>query len=271
MTAGRATAVILGCGASPGVPSLGTPRSYIETLGPRDFRTRSSLWVFDDTSSIVIDTSPDLRTQGLRENIGRIDAVLYTHVHADHIHGIDDLRSMNFWNGGKPIRLYGVQRTMDHLGQTFRYIFYGEPNPEGPVPLLERNVIEEGKAFRVGSLPVVALPIYHGQETIVGFKIGRMAYLTDCSGLPEDTAEQLRGLDVLILSALRKEGHSKHFTVDEAVEAATKLEIKRAILTHMSGSLKYDDLAASLPPGIEPAYDGMRIDFNLESDAAEDF
>jgi phosphoribosyl 1,2-cyclic phosphate phosphodiesterase len=207
-------------------------------------------------SNILIDTSTDLRCQALRHGITRLDAVLYTHSHADHTHGIDELRVYNFVNKS-PIRCYGNPQTIDNIKNNFRYIFDGVESAGGKPMLTLTEVSEE---FSLGSVEIMPVDVFHADWTILGYRIGGMAYLTDCSGIPDWSWERLRNLDVLIISALRYKPHPAHLNVEQAVEVARKLKPGLTVFTHMGHELDYDTLSKELPPSIVPAYDGMELE-----------
>jgi phosphoribosyl 1,2-cyclic phosphate phosphodiesterase len=208
-------------------------------------------------SNILIDTSTDLRFQALREDIRRIDAVLYTHTHADHVHGIDELRIFNL-RTHKPIPIYGSPATLASLYRNFGYIFEANKNG-GFRPQLQR--IEVQAEFHVQGVPIVPLPLLHGRGESLGYRIGNFAYLTDCNGIPEATAEALEGIETLVIDALRFHPHDTHFTVTEAITAARRLGASRTILTHLSHDIDFRKHSEQLPTGVELAYDGQRIPF----------
>ncbi len=247
---------ILGCATSTGVPVVGCECRVCRSRNPKNSRTRSSVLIQCHGLNILIDTSPDLRFQALRHGISRVDAVLYTHSHADHTHGIDDLRVFNFINKNT-IRCYANAETLESIRRSFSYIFDGSHSAGGK-PQLE--LVRIDGRFAVGSVGVVPVEVEHAHWTIYGYRIGGFAYITDCSGIPPGSRDKLRGLDVLVLGALRPRPHAAHFSVDQAVEAAAAIGPKCTYLTHMGHELDYDELRASLPPGVEPAYDGLTVE-----------
>jgi phosphoribosyl 1,2-cyclic phosphate phosphodiesterase len=247
---------ILGSATSTGVPIIGCDCPVCTSANPRNKRTRCSVFVEVKGSNILIDTSTDLRCQALRHGIKRLDAVLYTHSHADHTHGIDELRVYNFVNKS-PIRCYGNPQTIDNIKNNFRYIFDGVESAGGK-PML--TLTEVSEVFRLGGVGITPIDVYHADWTILGYRIGGMAYLTDCSGIPDRSWERLRGLDVLIISALRYKPHPAHLNVEQAVEVARKLKPGLTVFTHMGHELDYDTLSRELPASIVPAYDGMELE-----------
>jgi len=248
--------IVLGCGTSSGVPMVGCNCPICASSDPKNSRTRASILIRADRLNILIDTTADLRQQVLRENISRIDAVMYTHTHADHLHGIDDLRSFNFLQR-KKIPIYAFKKDLKHIAKNFGYIF--DPTPwGGGKPSLE--LVEIDKKFEIKSVKIVPLPIYHGSLAITGFRTGKFAYLTDCSKIPSSTYPLLKGLDVLIVGALRHKKHSTHFSLAEVITQAKKIGAKKTYLTHMTHWFDYWGLKYSLPKGIEPAYDGLVIE-----------
>ncbi len=249
---------ILGCATSTGVPMIGCTCSVCCSSSPKNKRLRSSVFIKIKETNILIDSSPDLRCQALKNNITRVDVVLYTHSHADHTHGIDDLRTFNFINKNV-IRCFGNQLTVDNIKSTFRYIFEDIP-VFGGRPKLEITPVD--KSFTFEDICIVPIEIMHASWIILGYRIGNFAYLTDCSGIPESSMKKLEGLDLLIIGALRYRKHPAHFNVEEALEHIERISPKRAVLTHMGHELDYFELKERLPKGVEPGYDGLT--FELE-------
>ena len=211
---------------------------------------------FSGNKYILVDTTTDLRFQALANRIERVDAVLFTHAHADHIHGIDDLRSFNHIQG-KPIPCYGGLDTMEVIRHKFSYIFNGSARSDW-IPRLEINIINSD--FSLYSLRIVPLKIFHGESTIFGYRINDISYLTDCNGIPDDTKELLQGTKLLILDATRYQPHAKHYGLAQAIEVIKELKPERAVLTHLSHTFDHDKVNSELPSGIELAYDGMEIE-----------
>ncbi len=259
----------LGCGTSTGVPVIGCDCPVCTSTDPKNARTRSSLLVSIDSKdpsrniprNILIDTSPDFRTQAIREGLRRVDAVLYTHYHADHVHGIDDLRSFNRIQNEEPIPCYGTTETMDSITSAFAYIFStpGARNQQlGWKPNLTANTFD--CPFELFGTDIIPVEIKHGRATVTGFRIGNGAYLTDCSSIPDESKELLHGLDLLILGALRNNPHPAHLSIPEAVEISGELKPKRTILTHIGHSVDSANQSPVLPEGVEYAYDGLSIE-----------
>jgi len=250
----------LGTGTSHGVPVIGCECPVCTSTDPRNNRTRASALVQTGPpdTTILIDTSVDLRRQALRQRISHIDAVLYTHHHADHIFGLDDLRTFSDRQGR--IDCYAAPATANHLRRVFGYAFSAPDITEwGGLPRL--NLIEIGGPFEINGHTVIPLELPHGRHvTVLGFRIGALAYLTDCNGLPDKALEQLHGLDTLVLDALRPKPHPTHFSIAEAVDAARRVGARRTWFTHISHRSDHATLAASLPPNIQPAYDGLTVD-----------
>ncbi len=248
--------IVLGCGTSTGVPVIGCHCGVCASKDPRNSRTRSSLLIQSNGKNILIDASTDLRAQALRSGIERIDAVLFTHPHADHIHGIDDLRSFNMAQG-KAIPIYANAHTLGRIKAMFDYIF-DKKKAEGWRPDLTPHVIEG--AFDLFGTEIVPVEIRHGEASILGFRFGQAAYITDCSHLPADSLEKLRGIKVLIIGALRHRPHPTHLNIEQALEIAGELRPERAFLTHLSHSLDYGADNERLPKGVELAYDALALE-----------
>lgn len=246
--------VVLGSGTSKGIPEIGCECRVCRSSNPRDKRLRSSVLVKTMGQKILIDASPDFRYQALRERIDDIDALLITHVHYDHVGGIDDLRPFCL-NGDIPV--YCRADVDADLRRRIDYCFRDNKYPG--VPAFDTHIISD-RPFLVGGVKVVPISHFHGKLPIVGYRIGNFAYVTDCKTISEAEKEKLKGLDVLILNALRYRDHFAHLTVKEAVELITELKPRRAYLTHFCHEAGTDDdLRKSLPEGIEPAYDGQVI------------
>lgn len=268
---------VLGSGTSTGVPVPGCPCAVCCSDAPRNKRLRTSVHVAiaeDEPTgprsqplSILIDTSPDLRYQSLRSGITRIDAVLYTHSHADHIFGLDDLRSFNFINGGA-IDIYADEATAEDLCRRFDYAFRENPHYEGgSTPHLRLHLVRPYEPLVVGGVTVLPLKLFHGSMPILGYRIGKFAYLTDCSKIPDETREQLGDLDLLIIDGLRRRPHKTHFTHEQAVQEIERLKPVQSYLTHVSHEIDHDDANRALKSmtslHVELAYDGLRCDVRL--------
>lgn len=259
---------ILGCGTSTGVPRIGPVWGACDPENPKNNRTRCSLLVEqnsgDGLTSILVDTTPDMREQLLRAQVFWLDGVLYSHEHADHTHGIDDLRAV-FFNGRRRVQVYYDARTGALLNDRFGYCFQQPAGSNYPA-ILEGQEIAAGDPLTIdgegGEIDVIPFTQYHGGATSLGFRFGDIAYSTDIVGLPEESYGLLKGLDVWILDALRYTPHPSHFSLEEALEAIERVAPKRAILTHMHIDMDFETVRAQLPDGIEPAYDGMVIELD---------
>ena len=251
---------ILGCGTSTGVPIPGCECAVCLSPDPKNSRTRTSALIrLDDGRNILIDASTDLRQQALRWGIKRVDAVLFTHAHADHILGTDDLRCFNFILK-KAIPCYGTAETLTALTRAFEYIFKPDPEWEGGLlPQLELNEIRHNEPFRLFEIEFLPFLLSHGKSNVTGFRFNNAAYATDCNGIPLQSTDKLKNLEVFVLDALRYEKHSTHFTIKEACEVSKSLAAKRTYLVHMTHSVDYSEGSKSLPFGIEFAYDGLQI------------
>jgi len=248
----------LGTGTSTGVPIIGCRCEVCRSGNPRDKRLRSSVWVRDNGASVLVDTATDLREQALRANITEVDAVLYTHHHADHVHGIDELRSFNFLQR-RPVRCYGAEESLARIRSMFAYIFDDKEPEGGGKPVLE--LIPVDGPIHIGSLTVIPAPVKHGSADVLGFRFGGTAYITDCSYIPLSSEKLLHGLDTLILGALGLKRHRTHFTIEEALAVIESLRPKRAYLTHLNHSVGAERTSGTLPDNVELAWDGLTIDF----------
>jgi len=248
---------ILGSGTSTGVPMVGCGCRVCSSDDPRDKRTRASLLIRHDGRTVLIDAATDLRFQALREGVERVDAVLFTHSHADHVNGIDDLRGFHFLHR-EIIPCFGSRSTLDVLESGFRYIFH-EHEGSGYTPLLQPR--EVAASFDLFGLAVVPVPLKHGRTAALGYRIGNFAYLTDCNEIPEASRGLLEGLELLIIDGLRWTPHPFHFNIEEVIEATRPLRPVRTILTHLSHDVLFAD-GDRLPPGYEFAWDGMTFDLN---------
>ena len=252
---------ILGSGTSTGVPVIGCDCEVCSSSQSENKRTRASILIKAPGGNILIDTSPDLRAQALANSIKQIDAVLYTHMHADHLHGIDDLRAFNRFKEG-PIPCYGSKESVESIERNFGYIFGkgGKSDSGGWKPNLTLNLIE--KAVTICGLSVTPVELSHGKSTVLGYLIDNFAYLTDCNAIPDASFKILcdRNVDTLVIGALRQSPHPSHFSIDQAIEASKMIGSKRTILTHMGHSVDYVEQDKLLPTGVELAYDGMSFE-----------
>lgn len=256
MASGPVKITVLGSGTSVGVPTVGCHCAVCTSTDPRDNRLRPSILVSYGEHNVLVDTTPDFRTQALRAKIEHIDAVLYTHSHADHILGLDDLRPYNFRQKER-IPIFAAPDAMETIRRVYQYIFDGVKK-ESNVPQLITHLIDGG-AIDLFGLEFRPVPILHGSATIYGFRFGAAAYLTDHSDIPEPSMAQLCGLDVLFLDALRHKPHPTHSTVDRSLQTVQKLRPRRAFFTHISHDLAHERTESLLPPNVKLAYDGLEI------------
>ncbi|MEK8088415.1 MBL fold metallo-hydrolase [Thermithiobacillus plumbiphilus] len=247
--------IFLGTGSSMGTPVIGCPCAVCQSGDSRNQRTRASILVRAGTRNLLVDPGPDLRVQMLREGIDHLDAVFVTHIHADHVNGIDDLRSFNYLQR-EVIPCYADQFTIDSLNERFSYCF-APPDPSWSKPSLSAHVMTD-KA-RWDEIEVTPVPVMHGKLPILGYRFNQAAYLTDVKTVPESSMTLLRDLDLLILDCLRYEDHPTHLSVDEALDLARRIDARRTIFTHMTHDIDFDTLSASLPSGMELAYDGLHV------------
>jgi phosphoribosyl 1,2-cyclic phosphate phosphodiesterase len=244
---------MLGSGTSTGVPVIGCTCSVCRSDDPRNQRWRTGLKLEIGSACVLVDTPTDLRAQALRFGLPRLDAVLFTHSHADHIYGLDDIRIFNFRQRAA-IPCYGSEETLRAIRRAFAYVF--EAGQEGGgKPQLELIPVRE--PFELFGRTILPVPVWHGSLEVFGFRIGGFAYLTDCSAIPEASLRMLAGLEVLILDALRYRPHPTHFSLAEAIEAAARIGAGRTILTHLSHDVDHGAPAIPLPPGVELGYDGL--------------
>ena len=253
---------VLGSGTSAGVPTIGCSCEVCRSTDPRDNRLRPSILIRYDNRTVLIDTTPDFREQALRARIERIDAILYTHSHADHILGLDDVRPFNYRQRAA-IPIYGAAETLDSIQRVFQYAFEDGPK-QSAVPRLDLHPVNH-EPFDLFGVEFTPIKILHGSATILGFRFGNAAYLTDHSDIPEESMAQLRGLDVLFLDALRHRPHPTHSTVEKSIGTVRELKPKRAYFTHICHDLAHEATEAALPDGVHLAYDGLEIDVESAS------
>ncbi|MBI3941170.1 MAG: MBL fold metallo-hydrolase [Acidobacteria bacterium] len=244
----------LGTGTSHGIPMLGCGCKVCTSPDPRNRRMRPSVLLQHD-KQIIIDTCPDFRTQLIRHPIKRLDAVLFTHWHADHILGLDDLRPFNYWQSGA-IPIYGNAQTLERIRKVFAYIF--DPIPYEGAPNVRTQLIEG--PFDVDGLAVEPLQVFHGKSEILGFKIGDFAYITDASFIPETTLAQVRNIGCLVLNALRYQPHPTHFNLEQSIQHIEKIQPGRAFLTHIAHQLDHQEVENTLPAHVRIAYDGLALE-----------
>jgi phosphoribosyl 1,2-cyclic phosphate phosphodiesterase len=256
----RAILTVLGSGTSMGVPTIGCDCAVCRSVDPRDRRTRPSVMITYNGRHVLIDTTPDFREQALREKITQLDAVLYTHTHADHILGIDDLRPLTYRHKPRKMPLYATPRNCEFLRNMFRYIFEAEYK-FGGLPLVELRPIEG--AVELFGACFEPLTVIHGETPILGFRFGSAAYLTDHSEVPAETLAKLQDLDILFLDALRYKPHPTHSSVEQSLKIVGEVKPKRTFFTHICHDLPHEATNAALPSGVQLAFDGMKLEFEI--------
>lgn len=245
----------LGSGTSHGVPVLTCTCSVCTSSDPRNKRTRSSLWVQERGTSILIDTATEFRLQALQAGLRQVDGVLYTHCHADHVFGFDDLRVFSRLTK-RSIPVYGNAPTIAELRQVFSYVFR-KTQEGGGKPQVETIVVDA--PFQVGEVLVQPIPVFHGELPIFGYRIGDLAYITDCSSIPPQSLKLLQDLDILILGVVRFDPHPTHMHVAQALDLVAKLQPKQTYFTHISHLMDHSEVSRSLPAGVYLAYDGLTL------------
>jgi phosphoribosyl 1,2-cyclic phosphate phosphodiesterase len=254
----RGELIFLGTGTSVGVPAIGCPCAVCGSTNKKNKRLRASIALGLPEGNLLIDTTPDLRMQLLRENIGVINAVVFTHEHADHLMGLDDLRLFPFYLG-HPVPLYCEPHVEERIRKSFDYAFIEHPTSHpGAIPQLEFRQIHPGPFSLLGT-ELIGFRLHHGTFNVMGFRIGNIAYCTDTNAIPDEAWPLLAGLDVLVLDALREKPHPTHFCLDESLAIIEQLKPKRALLTHICHDLEYEQTQARLPSGVDLAYDGLRL------------
>jgi phosphoribosyl 1,2-cyclic phosphate phosphodiesterase len=256
----KAILTVLGSGTSMGVPTIGCDCAVCRSSDPRDRRTRPSVLIEYNGRSVLIDTTPDFREQAIRENIRSLDAVLYTHTHADHLLGIDDLRPLSFLHKPNKLPLYARPDAAEFIRNMFGYIF--DANYKfGGLPQVELKPINGSlELFGARFEPIVLI---HGDAEIFVFRFGSAAYLTDHSEIPESSLSKLEGLDVLFLDALRYKPHPTHSTVEHSLHTVERLKPRRAFFTHICHDLPHEKTNAALPDNVKLSYDGMKLEFEI--------
>jgi len=247
---------MLGSGTSTGVPVVGCTCAVCTSAGPGNRRLRPGIFLELAGGKVVVDTSPDFREQALRFGIDRVDAVLYTHSHADHVFGLDDLRVFNF-RQRMAIACFGPPRTIERLRQIFAYVFEGGQEGGGK-PRLELVAVEA--PFDLLGETVEPIPVWHGEMPVYGYRVGSFAVVTDVNRIPESSFRSLAGVETLVLSALRYAPHPTHFNFDEALAVAERVGARRTILTHIAHEVDHGALRVTLPAGVEIGYDGLVVD-----------
>ncbi|MFT6263073.1 MAG: phosphoribosyl 1,2-cyclic phosphate phosphodiesterase [Dasania sp.] len=257
------TAIILGCGSSGGVPRINGNWGVCDPNNPKNIRTRSSMVIHYNNKHIVIDTSPEFRMQMIREKITSIEAVLYTHDHADQAHGIDDVRAYSNM-GRDPIPCYADHETANILGKRFDYIFHQKPDSDYPA-VMTMHKMTDYQPFQVqsfGDIDIIAFEAPHGKIVARGFIIGSMAYSPDVSGLSDAVLDRLKGCDIWVVDCLRYRPHDTHANLEQVLKWHAYVQPKQMILTNLHIDFDYDILSQELPDNIIPAYDGLRFNFN---------
>lgn len=254
--------VFLGSGTSTGVPMIGCDCQVCTSSDPRNSRMRPSVLFKLPLGNLLIDTTPEMRLQLLRERVSKIHAIAYTHHHADHLFGLDDARLFPRHIGG-PVPVYCERETEDAIRRVFHYAFndHAARIPVGGVPQLTFEQIEPGVPFEVLGHSVLPIRLDHGRFKVVGFRIGALAYCTDVSHIPDDSWPLLQGVDTLILDALRYDPHPTHFSLSQALEVVERLRPRRTFLTHLSHAFDHTVTESALPPGVALAYDGLSLTF----------
>jgi phosphoribosyl 1,2-cyclic phosphate phosphodiesterase len=252
------TITFLGTGTSGGVPMIGCGCYVCSSENEKDKRFRSSILVESNTTTLVVDTTPDFRTQMLRENVKKLDAVLFTHPHKDHIAGLDDIKAYNFFQN-KPMDVYANVITQEGLKREFFYIFADKKYPG--VPSVNMHTISD-ETFIVGDIPVTPILVYHLQMPVLGFRFGKFTYITDANRIDASEKEKIIGSNTIVINALRKKPHISHFTLQEAIDLVNELKIPNAYFTHISHQLgTHEEINAELPPNMHLAYDGLKLKF----------
>lgn len=253
-----ARVTFLGTGTSHGVPMIGCTCAVCRSDDPRDRRWRPSIYLELPGVSVLVDTSTDLRSQALQFQVPRVDAILFTHSHADHVMGLDEVRRFNAIQGAA-IASYADPLTAAEIRRTFAYIFEARTAKRGGLPQLDLfPLVGE---FSLGRHLVVPVPLLHGRRQVLGYRVGPFAYLTDCSAIPDASWPLLEGVDLLVVDALRDRPHPTHFTVVEALAVVDRLRPSRALFTHIAHDLPHAATCRRLPAGVELAYDGLILDF----------
>jgi phosphoribosyl 1,2-cyclic phosphate phosphodiesterase len=247
----------LGTGTSQGIPVIGSDHEVCKSQNPKDKRLRVSVWVHTENTSIVVDCGPDFRQQMLTSKCSKVDAILFTHEHADHTAGIDDIRPFNFRHGEIPI--YAHSRVIENLKKRFDYVFETENRYPG-APSVKAIEVANNVPFTVGDIQVVPINAYHANLQVFGFKMNDFAYLTDVKTIEPDEIEKIKGVKVLVINALREESHHSHFSLQEALDFVTLVQPEKAYLTHISHLLGFhDEVEEKLPSNVFLAYDNLEI------------
>ena len=248
----------LGTGTSQGIPVIGCKCEVCTSTDVHDDRLRTSVMVKVDQKNLIIDTGPDFRQQMLRANPGKVDAVIFTHEHKDHIAGLDDIRPFNFQTG-MPLNVYASDRVEEALRREYHYVFNDGLKYPG-VPEVNLHHISAQASFFIGDTEIIPIEVLHYKLPVLGFRINDMAYITDANFISEKEKEKLQGLDVLVLNALRKKTHISHFNLQEAIDLSQELGARRTYLTHISHLMgRHEVVSKELPPNVFLAYDGLEV------------
>ena len=245
---------ILGSGTSHGIPVIGCRCDVCRSTDVKDKRTRSSILVENNNAQVLVDTSTDFRIQALREGVNRLDAIIITHAHADHIYGLDDTRSLT-WD--KPLPLYASQLAANEIRTRFDYIFK-DSQIGGGKPNIDLRIVD-GSTMDIAGMEVLPIPVKHGDLDIMGYRFSNFAYVTDCSYISKESYQLLKGVDTLVIGALRHKPHATHFSISEAIEASEKIGARRTWFTHLCHDVCHTALSEELNDDVSPAYDGMVI------------
>jgi phosphoribosyl 1,2-cyclic phosphate phosphodiesterase len=249
----------LGTGTSQGVPIIGCQCDICLSNHPKDKRLRTSVLIESETTTVVIDSGPDFRQQLLREDVRKLDGLIFTHSHKDHVAGMDDIRAFNYLQN-KPVDVYATLFTQSVLKREFEYVFNNASYPG--VPQLNLHTISKETVIRIGDIELQPIEVMHYKMPVLGFRIKNLTYITDANAIDENELQKIVGSDILVLNALRRESHISHFTLDEAIAISTKLNPKQTYFTHISHQLgKHQDVDAELPAGINLAYDTLSFMF----------
>lgn len=259
MTYPPITITFLGTGTSGGVPMIACNCSVCKSPDKEDNRLRSSILVQSKTTTIVVDTTPDFRTQMLRENVQKLDAVIFTHPHKDHVAGLDDIKAFNFFQK-KDMDVYANDLTETALKREFPYIFTEDKYPG--IPSINLHTINL-EPFVIGDIPVTPILVYHLKMPVLGFRFGSFTYITDANRIEQNEKDKIIGSDTLVLNALRKSAHISHFTLQQAIDISQELNIPNTYFTHISHQLgKHREISEELPSNISLAYDGLKLEFH---------
>jgi phosphoribosyl 1,2-cyclic phosphate phosphodiesterase len=250
----------LGTGTSFGIPQVGCPCAVCHSDDPRDRRTRVGAVIESDGARLLIDTPPELRLQLIANEIDRVDAVLFTHDHADHTHGLDDVRSFAS-TAATPLPVYGPAETIESVSRKFSYVFDRnvQPHPGALKPEATASPLEPGREVRIAGLPVLPVEVPHGASRVFGYRVGDFGYVTDAKALPASALAALAGVRVLVLNALFRESHPTHLSIGEALDTARRVGAERTFLTHLTHRTAHAELEAELPANVKPAFDGLQV------------